>query len=188
MTTDVQERTNGHHPRGRAAPPYPEFTFPDSGITVNVPRLSPDTQAQIGRVVREEMKQTDPEPQIPMEPVEGLDGKLAEEPNPLNEAYQTAQTAWYTRYYAAIGKRFSDLVLRQVQVEVDADAVQRLREDMAAIRTPIPDDEDDRTVYLRRICISSWVDHEALMAFVQRRNQPTKEAIQAYLDTFPHNV
>ena len=54
------ETTNGHL-KGRAVPALPQFTFPDSGITVGLRRLSPDTQDRIAR----ELSRKSPPPPAP---------------------------------------------------------------------------------------------------------------------------
>jgi hypothetical protein len=78
--------------------------------------------------------------------------------------------------------------MRRLVVEVDADAVQALREDMAAIGSPLPEDADDRQLYLDHVCISSPIDFEALMAFVQRRAGPTEAAIAEHRASFRGDV
>jgi hypothetical protein len=127
---DTIETTNGHA-KGRAVPPLPAFTFPDSGITVHVPRLSPNTQALIAEQVLREMPAR-PEP--PIQTVEGLDGKAHDEPNAANPEYLAELRAWTQSANIEIGARFRQLVMRRLVVEVDADAVQALRDRLATAR------------------------------------------------------
>lgn len=181
---DTLETTNGHA-KGRAVPPLPAFTFPDSGITIHVPRLSPNTQALIAEQVQREMP---PRPEPPIQAVEGLDGKLHDEPNPANPEYLAALREWVQSANIEIGGRFRQLIMRRLVVEVDGAAVAQLREDMAAIGSPLPDDADDRQLYLDHICISSAIDFEALMAFVQRRAGPTEAATAEHRAAFRGDV
>lgn len=176
ITTDIQ---NGHHSKGRAAPGLPAFTFPDSGITVGLRRFAPDTQDQIARAIQRET----PPPSVPMVKTE-LD---EEEPNPADPDYQTALSAYMQQIVLEVSRKLVDLALRRMEVEVDTAAVAALREDMAAIGTPIEDD-DDRMVYIRHICISSTYDLTAMMAYLQRRSLPTEVAVQEFLESFQRDI
>jgi len=181
------ETTNGHV-KGRAAP-LPSFTFPDSGITVQLRRISPDTQAIIARSIASdaEWHQRHPRPEPPIQEVESIDG-LSHIPNPDEPEYKKALATYLAWFSAEAGVRLLELALRQIVVEVDADAVSIHRENMAAIGAPIPDDADDREVYLRQLCVSSALDAASLVAYVQGSSAPTKEAIQAALDRFQRHV
>lgn len=178
MTIDTLERTNGHHPKGRAAPGLPAFTFPDSGITVGLRRFAPDTQDQIARALQRE----NPPPALPM-----VETELGDEPNPADPDYQTALSAYMQQIVLEVSRKLVDLALRRMDVEVDSAAVAALREDMAAIGTPIEDD-DDRMVYIRHICISSTYDLTVMMAYLQRRSMPTEVAVQEFLETFQRDI
>jgi hypothetical protein len=182
VTTDIQ---NGHHPKGRAVPPLPEFTFPDSGITVGLRRFAPDTQDQITR----ELMRKNPAPPVPMvEGVERSDGTFEMEPNPADPDYQKEVMAYFQRLSVETNAKMFDLALRRIEVEVDRDAVDQYKEDMAAIGMPFDTEVDDRTIYIRHICISSTYDLSALLAYLTRRSLPTEVAVQEYLDSFQRNV
>jgi hypothetical protein len=178
MTTDTIEHTNGHHPKGRAAPGLPMFTFPDSGITVGLRRFAPDTQDQIARAIQRET----PPPALPM-----VETELGAEPNPADPDYQTALSSYMQQIVLEVSRKLIDLALRRMEVTVDQDAVAALREDMAAIGTPI-DDTDDRMVYIRHICISSTYDLTVMMAYLQRRSLPTEVAVQEFLESFQRPI
>lgn len=175
MTTT--ETTNGRA-KGRAAPPLPAFTFPDSGITVVLRRFAPDTQDAIVRALQRD----DPPPAVPIATTE-----LGEEPNPADPDYQKALSDYFQRLALETSKKLVDLALRRIEVEVDQAAVDALRADMAAIGTPIEDD-DDRMVYIRHICISSTYDLTAMLAYLQRRSLPTEAAVQEFLESFQRSV
>lgn len=175
--------TNGRA-KGRAVPPLPAFTFPDSGVTVGLRRFAPDTQDQIARALQRE----NPAPQVPtVEGVENADGTFELEPNPADPDYQQAISKYLQWLALETSKKMVDLALRRMEVEVDQAAVDALRADMAAIGTPIEDD-DDRMVYIRHICISSTYDLTTMLAYLQRRSLPTEVAVQEFLDSFQRPV
>lgn len=184
MTTDVQERTNGH-PRGRAVPPLPQFTFPDSGITVGLRRFAPDTQDQITR----ELMRKNPPPPVPVvEGIELTDGTFELEPNPADPDYQQAVAAYFQQLSIETNTKMFELALRRIEVDVDQAVVDRYKEDMAAIGTPLDPEMDDRTIYIRHICISSTYDLSAMLAYLVRRSLPTEAAVQEYLESFQRNL
>lgn len=178
--TDILE-TNGYRQKGRAAPPLPQFTFPDSGITVGLRRLAPDTQDQITRALMREY----PAPEAPMaEGIERGNGTFEMEPNPADPDYQKAMAAYLERISLEASTKMFELAMRRIEVEVDQQAVEQFKADMAAIGTPLPDDLEDREIYLRHICISSTYDLTAMLAYLNRRSLPTEEAVQEYLSSF----
>lgn len=176
--TDTIERTNGHQ-KGRAVPALPQFTFPDSGITVGLRRFAPDTQDQIARAVMRER----PAPSVPE-----VETELGTEPNPADPDYQAAVAAYLQLINTEVSTRMFDLAMRRIEVEIDQAAVDRYREDMAAIGAPVDDSIDDRTLYIRHICISSTYDLSALLAYLTRRSLPTEAAVQEYLDSFQRDL
>lgn len=186
MTIAVHE--NGRQ-AGRHAP-LPTFTFPDSGITVELRRLAPDTQQHIAQAVEGDPDWTKkhPKPEPPLQTVTNLEGKEEQIPNPEEPEYQKKLSAYMLQFSIEIGNRLTALALRQIVVDVDEDAVARLREDMKAIGAPIPNDTDARDIYIRRICISSIFDLEALMAYIQGRSGPTEAAVARHRATFPGSV
>lgn len=175
--TVLETTTNGVG-RGRHAP-LPTFTFPDSGITVSLRRLAPDTQQHIAQAIEDdpEWKVEHPRPEPPLQPVVNLEGTEELIPNPEEPKYKELLSGYLFALSAEIGQRMLHLALRQIVVDVDEGVVEQLREDMESIGAPIPDDADSRDIYIRRICISSVIDLEALMAYIQRRSGPTEAAI-----------
>lgn len=181
MTT--VDTTNGRV-KGRVVAP-PAFTFPDSGITVALPRLAPDTQAQIAQALGRDLDwaAAHPRPEPPMQTVEAIDGAM-ELPNVDDPAYKKAFSAYLVMFQAEVGRRMLELALDLIEVEVDTAAVTKRRALMAKIGAPFPEDADDREIYLKQICISSAFDSACLMAHVQGTAAPSKEGIQAALDMF----
>ncbi len=176
-TTDVQ---NGRS-KGRAVP-LPQFTFPDSGVTVGLRRIAPDTQNQIVQALLREH----PEPQPPMFEHDYGSGKI-QEPNRSDPDYVKSLSDYWNEINTEAGTRLVQFAIRRIVVDVDTEAVQQLRDDMVAIGAPI-EEEDDRVVYIRHICISSLHDLHTLMAYLQRRSLPTEAAVQEHTRSFRDNV
>jgi hypothetical protein len=175
---DVAERANGHL-KGRAAPALPQFTFPDSGITVGLRRFSPDTQDRIAR----ELSRKSPPPPAPE-----IETELGAESNPADPDYQQALNAYWMRIQLETNERMFALALRQIEVDIDRAVLDRLKADMEEIGTPLDADKDDRELYIRHVCISSVYDLTALLSYLQRRSLPTEEAVQEHLDSFRGDV
>lgn len=174
------DTANGRtHQRGRIPPPLPEFTFPDSGITVGLRRFAPDTQDTIAR----ELTRQHPPPPIPIVVTE-----LGDESNPADPDYQAALSSYFQQQAVDVASRMVDLALRRIVVEVDEEAVKTLKADMAAIGTPLPEGLDSRMIYLRHICISSTYDLTSMLAYLQRRSMPTEVAVQEFLESFRRDV
>lgn len=179
MTEEVFIPTTNGRIKGRVVPPLPQFTFPDSGITVGLRRFAPDTQDAISR----ELMRRQPAPPVPV-----IETELGEEENPADPDYQQATVAYLQRINLEVSAKMVELALRRIEVEVDHATVDQLKEDMAAIGTPLPDDLDDRMVYIRHICISSSYDLTAMIAYLNRRSLPTEAAVQEFLDSFQRNL
>lgn len=165
----------------------PAFTFPDSGITVRLPRFAPDTQAQIAVALGKDVEwhAAHPRPEPPLQEVEAIDGPMAV-PNTDDPDYRKALGHYLMLYQVEVGRRMLELAIDLMDVEVDTQAVARRRQAMAKIGAPFPDDADDRDIYIRQIVISSAHDSATLIAHVQGTAAPSKEGIQAALDMFRH--
>lgn len=162
-----------------ARPSAPLFTFPDSGVTVRLQRFAPDTIAKITRAVQKEL----PPPKPPEQEVDYGDGDKRLEANEHHPDHLAALQEYQLTVAGELGERLLRLVVRRVDVEVDIEVVQRFREDMEAIGVPI-DDEDDKSVYVRHICISSDRDLSELSSYLIRRSQPTEAAVSEHIATF----
>lgn len=180
----AEPTTNGVH-RGRHAP-LPTFTFPDSGITVSLRRLAPDTQQQIAQAVEGDLDWVakHPKPEPPLQMVTNLEGKEELIANPEEPEYKKQSESYLAALANEIGERMIALALRQIVVDVDTDAVQQLRDDMIAVSAPFPDETPDEEIYIRRICISSVFDLQALLAYIQGRSGPTEAAVARHRAMF----
>jgi len=186
--TVLETTTNGRQ-RGRVAP-LPTFTFPDSGITVELRRLAPGTQEQIAHAVEhdEEWRTEHPKPEPPLQTVTDLEGREELVPNDDEPEYKKRLGVYNAALNTEIGERLITLAKRQIVCEVDAEAVEKLRDDMAAIGAPFPEDADDADIYINRICISSVLDLGALLAYIQGSSRPTEAAIARHRATFSGSV
>ncbi len=160
----------------------PSFTFPDSGITVRLRRFAPDTIAQIGRAIKKDL----PPPSAPLQEVDYGEGKRLE-PNEGDPTYLKALAEYESEITTELGERLLRLVVRRVEVVIDVDAVQQLREDMEAIGASLAD-MDDKSIYVRHICIASRADMEALSSHILRLSQPTGAAVQEHIDIFRGDI
>lgn len=182
MSTQLIEAVNGRV-KGREAPPellYP-FTFEGTGRTVQIRKLS----ALIRDEVRRQVKRSPgfEEPQPPMVEVDYGDGKVRQ-PHRAHPVYQELLSDWNARITQEAADRLERLVIqRAVVCEVDEQAVKAMRADMAAVQTPL-DDYDDHHVYVAFVCVGPQQDYNELLAAVFNRSLPSREAVQAHIDSF----
>lgn len=183
---DTRERQNGAHRQGggRTPPPLPSFTFPTSGITVQIRRLGPFTSDELTKAVIRQH----PRPQPPMNRVE-IGGEVRDEPNDADPDYVTSLAAWERAVRSHASEKLFDLVVNySVVCEIDADAVEQARLMLQMIDSSAVTDASDRAVYVKHVCILSQEDVTKLLAFVTSQSQPTEEAVQAHVETFPGDV
>lgn len=149
-----------------------DFTFPDSGVTVSIKRLSPILLNDIRKAIRREA----PKPKPPMHNV-NYGGNIKEEENPNDPAYLEA----LTEYNALVGELFVDRLIRYgVECQVDAEAVRELRESAPDLELP----DNDKVLYVSRICIQTNADLTALQEAILARSQPTEAAIGGAAEKF----
>jgi hypothetical protein len=152
---------------------------------VGLRRLAPDTQDQITRALMRD----NPAPPVPVvEGIELTDGTFEMEPNPADPDYQVALSAYLRRINEEVSTKMFELAMRRIEVEVDQEAVNAYKADMAAIGIDLDPELDDKTIYIRCICISSTIDLAAMLAYLTRRSMPTEVAVQEYLDSFQRRV
>jgi hypothetical protein len=180
---------NGHHPaqgttRGRTPPALPTFTFRDSGITVAYRRLGPFTLDQLNKTIRKER----PAPEPPLNTVDFGDGKPVAEPNLADPDYERARAEYETWVQGEAGQRLVEMVITYAvePLTIDAAAVAQYRS--MAERFGLLCEGDDRDVYVRYVAITTQEDLQEIVQTVVSRSQPTGEAIQAAVASFPANV
>lgn len=172
---------------GRAVPPekLEPFTFRDTGRTVAIRKVSTLLRAEVRRQVLRDPEFAEPQP--PQSTVDYGDGNI-QIPHTGHPVYVQLRAAWSARVAAAVGERLKPIAIRRgVVAEIDADAVARIRADMAALGVPL-DDYDDAYVYVAFVCIGSEDDWTELLKAIFERSAPSEEAVQAHMATFPGDV
>lgn len=173
--------------KGRSAPTekLEPFTFPDTGRTVQIRKVSTLLRAEVRRQVLNDPAFAEPAP--PQSTVDYGDGSI-QIPHTGHPVYVQRRAAWQQRVAAAVGERLKPIAIRRgVVAEIDAPAVAAVRADMAALGVPL-DDYDDAYVYVAFVCIGSEDDWVDLLRVIFERNAPAEAAIQAHMATFPGDV
>src|SRR5579859_7157581 len=152
-----------------------EITFPDSGATVRVNRISPMSLLAI--------EQAYPDPKPPLQEVDYGNGKTKMERNPLSPEYQDELAAHRNKKNMLILKAF---VALGVECEVDAEKVAAYRALMKSIGVDV--DPDDKYVFVAHILCSTARDLDTLREAVQGASLPTEKAVAEKLATFPAEV
>lgn len=171
---------------GRVVPPLRELTFPTSGKTIQLRRISPNILARI----REEISKTLPPPDPPMEEVQYGTGKRMQ-PNTLHPLYVSLYRRWQQEYGGVVGEKLLNYILHNgVVVDCEDGDVQH---DIAQVREQceregITLEDDDAFVYVVYCCMLDDGDMELLRDAVFRGSMPTEEAIQAAVDSFRGDV
>jgi hypothetical protein len=178
----IAETTNGRA-LDRIIPPFEDVTL-STGVVVTIVPLATMTVQTINAAVRNDPAFAQPKP--PLQKVETLDGP-AEVPNPDDPHYTAALAAWSQRVQEETGMRFMRVLARRgVRMEIDTAWVDQFRADMDAAGAPI--DGSDAEVYLYHYAAPLPEDIELIQRKVLRQSQPTEEAVQAHVDTFPSDV
>jgi hypothetical protein len=175
---------------GRTPPPekLEPFTFPDTGRTVQIRKVSTLLRAETRRQVIASPGFEEPRP--PMSEVDYGDGKI-KIPNPAHPVYQQLLLDWTNKVNAEVYARIRQIVLKRgvvvTEKEIDQDAVTQVRSVSAETGTDLTA-YDDRYVYVAFVCIGSEKDWTELIRAVYDRNAPQEAAIQAHIATFPADV
>lgn len=156
--------------KGRAVAPLPTFTFQDTGITVQIRKVSPS----IGTEIRKAF----PPPKPPIHKVE-IGGQIVEEANEADPDYERVYQEWGLMVEAKAARLY---IKRGVECEVDKAAVDAVRADMAAEGMTL--EGDDKYIYIRYICIGTEDDYQELLMAITRRSQPTEVAVAEAVETF----
>ena len=173
---------------GRAAPPekLEDFTFQDTGRTVQIRKVSTLIRAEVRRQVTAEPRYAEPHP--PRGEVDYGDGKVTIA-NPAHPVYQQLMREWEAKVNAEVGERLKKIALQRgvVVEEIDEAAVGQARRDLAdaGIDTAA---YDDRYVYIAFVCIGSEDDWTDLLRAIYARSAPQEAAIQAHIATFQRDV
>lgn len=159
---------------GRNVPKTGQPLTLSTGVTVYVRKVSPYTRNAVARSV--------PKPQPPMIDVD-YDGTTRSEPNEDDLGYLRQLKKWQEE----VNLRAGDVMLRLgVQVDIDHDALAAVREVLEASGVPV--DADDHLAYIKHVAVGCDDDMTAMGHIIASTSQPTEEAVQDHLDTFPDRV
>lgn len=174
--------------KGRTVPAEKlyDFTFPDTGRTVQIRKISTLLRAEVRRQVIGHPDFAKPNP--PMSDVDYGNGTVTI-PNPAHPIYQQLLRDWTDRVNEEIGNRLRNIIINRAVVapEVDTDAVKQMRADAADIGSPL-DAYSDHYVYVAFVCIGSEQDYAELVRAAYERSAPQEAAVQAHIDTFQPDV
>lgn len=183
--------------KGRSVPPLPTFTF-STGVDVQVRKVGLTTQQAIIAALREAWSAAGKgEPQPPVERVNyGTDEEpdYKEEPNDADPAYVAALATWSNDFYVEVQRRILTLAALEAEFTVDRPAVDRLRRHLARVGVTLEDDpelDDDENAkvhYFFHIAAAVQEELNAFYTALHRRSEPTEEAVQAHIATFPGDV
>lgn len=177
-------------PKGRAAPPLPEFTFPDSGVTVSIRKMGPFTLD----LVRTSLLEKHQPPSPPMVEVNyGTEDKpeMKLEANPADPAYKEQLAAYEVEIAEKSGREVIEAIIENaVVVDVDLEEVKSARVMLERLGT---DPEEvvrmsDHAVYVKHVCIKSSKDLTQLQEVVLGESIPSEAAVRRHEDTFRGEV
>lgn len=146
-------------------------TFKDSGVTVQIKKVSP--------LLILELQRAFPKPEPPTQEVMIGDKKVIES-NPAHPDYVLA----LEKYQIELEKKIRRLLIKRgVKCDVPEDEVSELRkfwadEGLGEL------DPNDLVVYISYIACGTDSDLEDLITKITRRSQPTEAEIKASVDSF----
>jgi hypothetical protein len=162
-----------------------DFTFPDTGRTVQIRKVSSllrtETRRQVARSVGFE------EPQPPTSKVDYGEGEVTIQ-NPAHPVYQDLRRRWTEAVNEETGARLKRIAIRRgVVCEIDQAAVASVRADMLIEGVDLSS-FDDHYVYVAFVCVGSDNDWTDLLKAIFERSAPQEAAIQAHIAVFPADV
>lgn len=184
----IMEHVNGKGQQGRVAPPLPEHTFRDSGITIRIRKVGPTTQQRLAQAIMHET----PEPPIPI-----VETELGKEPNAADPQYLLAKAEWETKTRSELTNRLLLIAALEAEVTIDYDArmeIVRRKRHLHLIGIPhedradLTDEENERVFYILNVAAASPEDLGEFGQAVLRRSVPTEEAVQSQIATFSRDL
>jgi hypothetical protein len=172
---------------GRTPPPEKlyDFTFQDTGRTVQIRKVSTLLRAETRRQVIGAPGFEEPTP--PKSKVDYGEGEVLI-PNPAHPTYQALLKQWNERVTEETGQRLRKLAIRRgVVCAVDDSAVARVRADALEDGMDLSM-YDDHYTYVAFVCVGSESDWTDLLKAVFERSAPQEAAIAAHIATFQPDV
>src|ERR1051325_3353086 len=185
LETAVATHTNGTHTKGRAVPPLPLHTFQDSGITVGLRKIAPNTQAQLSLQIQREI----PRPQPPVNQTE-----LGPEKNEADPDYARQLEEWERACSMRLNRIMFTIAALECECGVDMEEVERKQRSFRAAKFQWEEDPDlsdaerAKVFYIEHIACATQEDMREFYAAVTRRSQPTEAAVRAHIDSFRGDV
>lgn len=162
-----------------------DFTFEDTGRTVQIRKVSTLLRAEIRRQVVALPAFAEPQP--PQSTVDYGDGQI-QIPNPAHPVYQQLRLEWNRRVQDEVSARLKTIAIRRgVVADIDADAVATARANAAEDGIDLSA-YDDQYVYVAFVCIGSESDWVDLLKAIFERAAPQEAAVQAHIASFPADV
>jgi hypothetical protein len=172
---------------GRTPPPETlyDFTFPDTGRTVQIRKVSSLLRQETRRQVVQAPGFEEPQP--PTSKVDYGEGNVTIL-NPQHPIYQDLRRDWNARVNEETGTRLRHIAIRRgVVCEVDMEAVASVRQDMTAEGVSLKE-FDDHYVYVAFVCVGSDDDWTDLLKAIFERSAPQEAAVQAHIAAFQPDV
>lgn len=146
-----------------------------TGIMVQIRKVSPYTLDAVRRAI--------PAPQPPMQSIDYGDGDVRQEPNEADPGYQRQ----IKEHQQAVALKAQEFMLSYgVVINLDDAARAQLEALREVSKTyDIEIDKDDKLAYVKHIAVRSEDDLTLIAATITSKSQPTEEAVQQHLDTFP---
>lgn len=159
------------------------FTFPDSGVTVQLRKVNPYLAAE----ARSAMSKDRPQPPTRIVTEEGpLKGR--EEVMDRDPEYIKKLREWE----AKVEEKLMLLQIRRGVVSIDVEnwreEVAQLREDMAEIGVADSLPEDDAAAYICYIASATANDLQDFITTLATRSQPSSEEVDIAKESFPTDV
>lgn len=146
-----------------------------SGITVGIRKVSPHTRKAISKAI--------PRPRPPMIEQDYGDGKTRMEPNEDDPQHQRNLEDWQQ---AIIDKAQEVMYSLGVVVEIDHDLLAARRAMFDELGIPMH--RSDHIAFIQHIAVATDEDAERIANAITNTSQPTEEAVQDHLETFPDHV
>lgn len=167
----------------------PRHTFQDSGITVQIRKISPSLIAAIEQAARRDLDDSRPRPPV-------VETPLGARENLADGDYQQALREWTTRVNLEVGHRGLIAAALNVVCEIDAEAVAHARRLAHVTRSAILTDCDDELsdeeknliVYVLRVCCASTEDLNEFQRAALWRVTPSPEEVDRAIATFRPDV
>ena len=171
----------------RAVPPLLNHTFQDTGMTVQLRKLSPFLQDDVTTTLRKADRAAGTYPMPPI--VAGVEGKL--EANDSDPDYQKAAYKYEVELRPRVQEKLMSLAIVRGIVfefgEPEQAMVKELRQQMSDLGIVTETDVSDRELYITRICCGSKEDIRELYDAMFKRTVPTSAEVDDQKATFPDN-